>query len=340
MATVFSTRGVHPRDRLGYWLEVATKAFVRHEFTSPSGASFIGVIRSGSLAGLGVSLFDCDPCEVARTARDIARDESDDVLLCLQVAGRGILDQDGRQAVNEPGSIVLVDTRRPYSSVFPGPARAITFKIERRQLESRLGSLASVTARALGAEAPAAGLASGFLSMLARRFDALAGPAGAQLAEQALDLIALAFAGDAAETGFPSAVRAAALLRLKSVIETRLCDPDLKPAAAAACARMSVRYANALLSQEGFSIERYILHRRLERCRRALEDSAQAHRMIGEIAFGWGFSDLSHFARRFRAAYGLRPSECRQRAFECAHSAAGPREGTSTTERRRPAPGA
>ena len=75
-----------------------------------------------------------------------------------------------------------------------------------------------------------------------------------------------------------------------------------------------MRYANALLSQVGFSVERYILHRRLEHCRQALEDLAQARRMIGEIAFSWGFSDLSHFGRRFRAAYGLTPGDYRRRA--------------------------
>ncbi|MCZ7593504.1 MAG: helix-turn-helix domain-containing protein [Hyphomicrobium sp.] len=76
-----------------------------------------------------------------------------------------------------------------------------------------------------------------------------------------------------------------------------------------------MRYANDLLSGENSSVERYILHRRLERCRRALEDPLQAHRMIGEIAFGWGFSDLSHFTRRFRSAFGMTPSDCRRRAL-------------------------
>jgi AraC family transcriptional regulator, positive regulator of tynA and feaB len=75
-----------------------------------------------------------------------------------------------------------------------------------------------------------------------------------------------------------------------------------------------VRYANDLLSQEGSSIERYVQRRRLERCRRALEDPKQAHRLIGEIAFAWGFSDLSHFSRRFRATYGMTPSDYRRRA--------------------------
>ena len=60
------------------------------------------------------------------------------------------------------------------------------------------------------------------------------------------------------------------LMRLKSVIETRLEEPTLKPAIAAETAEISVRYANALLAQEDTSLERYIMLRRLLRCRQAL----------------------------------------------------------------------
>jgi AraC-like DNA-binding protein len=42
-----------------------------------------------------------------------------------------------------------------------------------------------------------------------------------------------------------------------------------------------------------------------------LEDPLQAHRTLSEIATGWGFSDMTHFGRRFKAAYGVLPSEYR-----------------------------
>jgi AraC family transcriptional activator of tynA and feaB len=59
------------------------------------------------------------------------------------------------------------------------------------------------------------------------------------------------------------------------------------------------------------SIMRLVQARRLERCRAALEDPGQARRSVSEIAFGWGFSDMTHFGRRFKAAYGILPSEYR-----------------------------
>jgi AraC-like DNA-binding protein len=317
MTVTYATRGVHPRDRISYWVDVATKAFVRHAFTSLNGPSYMGNIRLGALDTLGVSAFACDACEVVRSPSDVARADSDDLLLCLQSSGRGIFAQDGRQAVNEQGSFLLIDSRRPFSIIFPERIRSITFKVSRQGLEARVGNISGLTARPLSPEAAVGGLASGFLSMLPSRLDAFEGAACTKLAEQALDLVALAVSEQLGQTGAPlSSIRSTALFRLKSVIEAHLRDSKLRPAAAAAEAGISVRYANALLSQEGSSVERYILHRRLERCRQALEDTARAPRLIGGIAFDWGFSDLSHFGRRFRAAYGMTPGEYRRHARE------------------------
>jgi AraC-like DNA-binding protein len=322
MAIQVSTRDVHPRDRASFWREVATRAFFRHTFCSSVGNSFLGTLCGGSIGALQVTRCSCDPCVVGRDARDYARDSVDDLFLTLRLAGRSVASQDARQASQDPGTITLLDARRAGEISYLTPTASVFVNIPRVALVARLGNVAALTARPIQGDGPVAGLAVGFLSMLAERMDALDKAAGAKLADQALDLIALAFTTETGQSGVTlSSPRATALLRLRSAIESRLCEPGLKPAAAAAAAGISVRYANALLSQEGFSVERYILHRRLERCRRALEDPMQAQRMVSEIAFGWGFSDVSHFARRFKAEYGCTPGDWRRRAAELASAA-------------------
>ena len=101
-------------------------------------------------------------------------------------------------------------------------------------------------------------------------------------------------------------------LEEKIVDEARLTDPALDAETVAAAAGVSVRYANAVLAEHDTSIMRFIQARRLERCRQALDDPSQTHRTVSEIAYGWGFSDMTHFGRKFRAAYGLLPSEHRK----------------------------
>ena len=95
MKLLFSTAAVHPRDRLAYWREEATKAFVRHEFSTKSGRNFSGQISAGSLGKLQITGFQSDPCSIARTERCLRSATDDDVLLCRQM-GASSAHQDGR----------------------------------------------------------------------------------------------------------------------------------------------------------------------------------------------------------------------------------------------------
>lgn len=52
---------------------------------------------------------------------------------------------------------------------------------------------------------------------------------------------------------------------------------------------------------------RWLLNERLQRCYRALTEARA--RSVSEAAFEYGFSDLSHFSRVFKATFGVRPSE-------------------------------
>jgi AraC-like DNA-binding protein len=312
MAIRFTTDDVHPRDRLSSWRE--TMSLVPHDFSSESGPNFFGEVTSDFLDDVLISEFRCDPCEVERSARHIARSDNDDFLLCSQQSGRAIYTQDGREAVAENGGVVLIDPRRPFSVRYEGQTLSVALQIPRRVLDARFGSAAGLTAHALDVGEPLAGLASGFLSMLPSRVGAVDATLRAKLAAQVLDLLELAFAARVGQMPTTSARRMANLLRLKAVIEERLSDPTLRPQSAAEATGISVRYANDLLSSEGFSTERYIIHRRLARCRKALEDAGHNGRLISEIAFDCGFSDLSHFVRRFRDAFGLTPGDCRRRA--------------------------
>jgi AraC-like DNA-binding protein len=315
MAVVYSTNDVHPRDSIAYWVDVVTRGFVRYVLKPSDGAAFNASVRSGSLGGLCISSYECDPHGVGRSARDISHADSDDYFICLQVSGRSTHFQDDRQAVIEDGGFFLLDPRRPFTGAFEKRGRIISIRVPRQDLDARTGNAAELASRALHSREPVAGLAFGFLAMLPDRIDALETAAAAKIADHALDLVTLAFSAQSRSGGFTlSSRRAVMLTMLKRAIEARLHDPELRPAVAAAAAGISVRYANALLAEDDSGLERYIIGRRLERCRRALEDPAQDYRMISEIAFSWGFSDLSHFIRRFKAEFGCPPGEYRQLA--------------------------
>ena len=308
MSVAFSTHELRQRDRIPYWVDVATQAYFKHGFDA-SAATFVGDLYAEKLDSIVLSRCDCGPCHVTRTRQDVARDDIDDLILCVRLSGRSFFKQGDREVVVGPGTVMLQDCGRPMEIEFLELSKSIFVSVPRAALQARMGSAAfSAT---VSTKVPIAGLAAEFLTQLTTRAGMLAEAVSRRLSEQALDLIALALSST---DGTPalSSPRASALFRLKMMIEARLSDPSLKPASAAAAAGIGIRYANDLLAEENFSLERYILHRRLERCRHALGDPLQAHRMVGEIAFSWGFSDHSHFTRRFRAAFGMTPGDYRR----------------------------
>lgn len=312
----FSTASVHERDRLSFWRDEATKAYVPHEFNTGAGRAFEGSIRSGQLGVLGLAMIACDQCEVEHTSGCIKNAVDDDLLITVQLGGSALLRQDGRDEVISVNHLFLIDPRRPFAVDVGEGNATLVIKVPRAELQARLGDLSVLTARPV-ARTPEAVLAMRFLGMMTERAKLIGAPAADKIARQALDLIALAYEAEMPGLrALQSSTRATTLLRLKAVIEARLPDPYLKPHAAAAAAGISVRYANSLLAQEGTSLERFIVSRRLRHCRRMLEDPTQMQRPVSDIAFSWGFSDVSHFTRRFKAEFGCAPSEWRARAIE------------------------
>lgn len=314
MEVVLSTNMVHERDRISTWEKWACEIYFRHDFSTDLGAAFEGVIRAGRLGPLGLSMLECNACSGERS-HDMARRERDDRLfVSFQVDGAMNLRQDGRVSTITPKSLVLLDPRRPCSISIPSKTRALVFEIPRAELQARLGDLSSFTAIPVSTSKPTASLAIGFLSMAVERAPAIRmSAADAKIAQQMVDLVALAFETEGGERRSAlSSSRRATLLRLKAIIEGRLRDPAFKPAHAASGAGISVRYANVLLADEGTSLERFIVRRRLENCRQTLLDPAHATRTVSDIAYSWGFADLSHFNRRFKSHFGCSPGRCRE----------------------------
>ena len=132
-----------------------------------------------------------------------------------------------------------------------------------------------------------------------------------------LDLIGLSIARTTGSaTVGVSNLKAFLLGQIRSVVEARLADRDIDGQKVADIVGISVRYANAILAEQDSSLHRLILSRRLSRCRAGLEDPNQRQRTIAEIAQGWGFSDMTHFGRCFRAAFGVSPREYRNAAAQ------------------------
>jgi AraC family transcriptional activator of tynA and feaB len=281
--TVFSTADVHQRDAFDYWHEILCKRVVRHDCTPEDRQAFRAKLQSASLADIDLVYYESAPMQNDVTARHVGHANADELFVRRQIAGVFAVEQDSREAVLEAGDITLLDPRRPMHGKYLNGARQLILKVPRRQLEARVGDVRQMIARSIKPSEAEHGLTSAYLAM------------------------------DGARPRLSSA-RSLVLGNVRAAIEARLTNPALDCETVAAAAGVSVRYANAVLAEDGTSIMRLIRARRLERCRHALEDPSQSHRTVSEIAYGWGFSDMTHFGRSFRAAFGSLPSEYRRQA--------------------------
>jgi AraC family transcriptional regulator, positive regulator of tynA and feaB len=313
MKKLFSTADVHQRDRFDYWHEVACKNVVEHACRPLSRLSFSAELEADSMGPIGLVQFANSAMDVSHTLRHARGAQSDDVFVCLQVSGALALEQHFREVILNAGDMTLLDPLEPYLAHFSLTSELLVLKVPRRELEARVGKTREIVARHVRPIDSERRLASSYLAMLPAHTGISTRAAETVISNQALDLLAIAMAKTMQDRpARVSSARSIAVLSIRAAIESRLSDPNLSPMTVAAAAGISVRYANALLAQEGTSLYRLILARRLERCRRCLEDPTQAHRTISEIAYGWGFSDMTHFSRNFKKVYGGLPRDHRR----------------------------
>lgn len=311
----FSTADLHVRDREYAWHQFATQQLkMSHEFRAANPSKYNIDFSAGPLDVMKVAHYQCSPCRVIRNSSDVLSDCLDDVSIVAKISGRTLFEQESQDQWLSAQSLLLLDHSKPMHVVYEEEASIVKFTIPRRVLESRLGALDRFVVRQFNPASPITRLVMSYLSNVPDCLNISDPSRSRSLAEHAIDLICLGLSD--VQTSDVSTSRMTALGRLKVAIKLQLNNPDLTPELACRLAGISVRYGNALLSQEGTSLERYIVSQRLERCRRILIEGSQAHRSVSDIAMAWGFSDPSHFGRRFKSIYGLPPNEYRRQFME------------------------
>jgi AraC-like DNA-binding protein len=246
--------------------------------------------------------------DIVHTVRHASHHETDEFFLCRQMSGGLALEQNGAGRDLNTGDFTLIDPRLPYRGKFTGASKLLLVKLPRRHLEARVGTAHLTPLLGFPADVGVNGLLSGFLGLLSSHAGQLSHTAQQIIQSQLLDLLAISIATLIGCPPKGSTTKSLLSMRLHAAVETRLDDSALTPKTVATTAGVSVRYANAILSRQDLSLSRLILARRLERCRAAFEDPSQADRTVSEIAYSWGFADMTHFGRAFRSRFGVLPS--------------------------------
>jgi AraC family transcriptional regulator, positive regulator of tynA and feaB len=232
-------------------------------------------------------------------------------LINMVVAGFGHTAQNGHSFDLQPGDLFIQDIRAPYSLEMDTDFRLITLRSSRVLMEHYLLTGDMLCGMSLSRQ-PGMGRIAGslFLSLAANATD-LSGEDRELALSNLLTTLSTAYAKLTPLQ--PRRAQHTTYTRVSRFIDANLRQPSLGPAVIAKACGITTRHLSRMFEDRADTVSRSILRRRLERCRLDLLSRALVSRSIGEIAYYWGFNNLSHFSETFRRAYGLSPRELRRR---------------------------
>ncbi|MFI7504733.1 helix-turn-helix domain-containing protein [Streptomyces sp. NPDC049687] len=214
-----------------------------------------------------------------------------------------------------PGDICFYDVRHTPTLDFPECFRATVFLVPGDLLGLAQPDAGRITRTPVARDSRLGTLLSPLLSDLARAAAEARPTVGEMLAWNAVNLLStLATEQLGGQAPGPAAAQPPVLERILEYVELHLTDPDLSPEVIARAHHISVRYLHKLFKDEGTTVGRWILRRRLDECRRDLMRHGRGSRTIAAVAARWGFLSATHFSRVFRTAYGMSPREWRDMA--------------------------
>ncbi len=314
----WTTDAVPARARFGYWQQAICDGIIGAETESPLPGPFMARMSARRAADFGFARFAASGHTVVRPAR-MARSDDAPFLVNLQLCGESRYGGDGAHGSRadtisvQTGEIALVNTGRPFHLVFPADVSRVIAILPRPLLRARVPWCADITAIKLETAPPAADPLRAHLAAAARSLAVLDDRTAAAFLENLVNLLALMLAPADAVGDDSAALRRARREALCAYALRNLADPELAPQRAAAALGISVRLVHRLFEDTGTTFGRWLLGRRLDACKRSLDDPAQAGRGISDIAFAWGFNELSHFSRAFKARFGESPRRYRAR---------------------------
>lgn len=301
----FSTDDLPPGERFAAWRDGVVRRRMDMEFVDLSADGLRFTLELLVLGPVAAGLIRGTPSRFIRRPGD----GLDGFSLVATRSGRFAVVLQGKRHELATGAAVLFDHRLGSELVCLDDSETWSLSLPRQALRHLLPDLDTLAERVIAADDPGLRLLAGYLDVLFG-LDDLHEPelAGVHVADLAASLLGCRRPfGGRGEGG----QRAARLQAALDIIGRASADFALDPAGVAARLGVSVRYLHRLLQDSGRTFTEHLLAVRLDRALRLLRDPRLADRRISDIALEAGFSDLSHFNRRFRRRFGETPSAAR-----------------------------
>jgi AraC-like DNA-binding protein len=257
----------------------------------------------------------------ARRGTHLRSDPGDEFLVYLPRTARISIEQQGRSSVIQPGQLGVLSSAHAYrGDIGPDEDRSFLsyhLRVPGPLLRERLPTIDDLVGYGL----PLAAETNDVFNHVLPLIFAQAARGGERVVEMWCSALVemLCATIEQGRKSLPESAtrpvrpRDTARMRAQELILSRLSDPELNVAGIARQLNMSQRYLHTIFGGSGESLCRWIRRQRLEHCRRDLLNQELRDRKIAETAYRWGFSDLAHFSRAYKSAFGASPSHDRER---------------------------
>jgi AraC-like DNA-binding protein len=243
-------------------------------------------------------------------------DQDTRLLISLHKRGPAVVSQGGRESRVEPGDVFVLDPSRPFY-IETGEIETHSVYVNAAALRALAPELELATARAIRCDSGAAALFRSTLDEVFALAPSLTEDMADDISEALVHLFApVVRASVHASERCPSRLAAMHRQRIMRFARDNLGDSTLDGHSIARAVNLSPRHVYQIFDGEDKPLMRWVWSERLARCRRDLEQPALKSRSIGEIAFQWGFSNVSHFSRAFKAEFGSTPRDYRRQVEE------------------------
>lgn len=313
MTGYWTTHGRPPQEQHAYWREVICAAFtpltpLQRGSEDWRRTGVPGWVRSRAVADVnGAEIQSCRQLNVHGTA-EVRRTVEPTVFVNLQLEGTCVGSQGGRTAVVRPGSFALFDATRPFRLDYRDDWRTVSFRVPRDRLMSLVRDPEAVTAVAHDGRRSVGAVVAGAMTTAWAAADTLDAEAARAVSLGFLTVLAAACGASGEVARRPLAQTLHTAVRAYLAANAR--RPDLTAEHVARHFGVSVRTLHNAFRDADLTFAQTVMALRVEGCARELRDPDRRGSLT-ELATRWGFYDLSHLNRVFRAHMGCRPAEYR-----------------------------
>ena len=300
----FSTVGLPAARRVELWETHNASALIGLDVQA--GEPLVATELNVRLPHVDLARVSGSAHEVRRTEKVIERSPADAFAVYLTLREDAWFECPGGRYTLRPGSILISETDRPFARGFRRGLKELVVKVDRAALPEvpRLSTPVIASFRNHGR-------INQYARTLARSTCQATRTSGPLAADEntVLDLITVLAAGCAAAPA--TAHRAAA----RSYIEEHLTDPSLGAEEVAAAIGISERQLSRVFADDGISIPRHILSRRLHLAYSMLSgvSADEEAETVADIAARCGFTSVTYFSHAFRQHFGHRARDVRDR---------------------------